>query len=109
QATFKAMREALSQLQPAARYALVDGNLLPPDLPCPGQAVIKGDDRHACISAASILAKVSRDRYMMSMHEKYPLYGFAQHKGYAVKAHMQALADHGPCPIHRLSFKPCAN
>lgn len=109
QATMKGMRQALENLSPAAEYALVDGNRLPDELPCPARAIIGGDHLHAAISAASILAKVARDRYMAELDERYPGYGFARHKGYGVATHLAALARLGPCPEHRRSFAPVRN
>lgn len=106
QATMQGMRRSVVNLVPAAEYALVDGNRLPDGLPCPALAVIGGDHLHAAISAASILAKVTRDRYMIELDARYPDYGFARHKGYGVAAHMEALARLGPCPEHRRSFAP---
>lgn len=106
QATLFGMRRALEQLAPAAPYALIDGNRLPQGLPCPARAVIGGDHLHASISAASILAKVTRDRYMVELDVRHPGYGFARHKGYGVAAHLEALARLGPCPEHRRSFAP---
>lgn len=106
QATMLGMRQAVGGLVPTAEYALVDGNRLPEGLPCPARAVIGGDHLHAAISAASILAKVTRDRYMVELDTRYPGYGFAQHKGYGVAAHLQALERLGPCPEHRRSFAP---
>jgi ribonuclease HII len=87
-------------------YALVDGNRVPTEMPCPADAIVKGDSREYCIAAASILAKVTRDRIMHQYHESYPVYNFAQHKGYPTTAHVQAIRTHGPSPIHRLSFAP---
>lgn len=106
QATMQGMRRAVEGLAPAAGYALVDGNRLPEKLPCPARAVIGGDHLHAAISAASILAKVTRDRYMVELDARYPGYGFAKHKGYGVAAHIEALERLGPCPEHRRSFAP---
>lgn len=104
EATFLAMNRAVEQLSPAADFALIDGNRAPKHLPIPCQTVIKGDALSCSIAAASILAKVTRDRYMLEMNEKYPAYGFAAHKGYGTKAHREAIRTYGPCPIHRLSF-----
>lgn len=104
-ATHLAMRRAIDALTPAAEYLLVDGNKLPGHL-LPGQAVVKGDARHAAIAAASILAKVSRDAQMIALDECYPEYGFARHKGYPTKEHLTALAAHGPLAEHRRSFAP---
>lgn len=103
QATFLAMRRAVEGLHPAAEYALIDGNRMPP-LPIPGEPIIKGDSLSASISAASILAKVSRDRYMVEIDRLYPQYQFAKHKGYGTKLHVELLKKYGPCPIHRKSF-----
>ncbi|PKG48847.1 MULTISPECIES: ribonuclease HII [Halomonadaceae] len=104
-ATHLAMRRAIDALAPAAEYLLVDGNKLPGHL-LPGQAVVKGDARHAAIAAASILAKVARDAQMVALDECYPEYGFARHKGYPTKEHLTALAAHGPLAEHRRSFAP---
>ena len=103
QATFLAMRRALAGLTAAPDFALVDGNR-DPLLGIPTRCEVKGDGRYACIAAASILAKVSRDRLMDEMDALYPQYGFLRHKGYPTKAHYEALAKYGPCPIHRRSF-----
>lgn len=104
EATFLAMNRAVAQLSPAADFALIDGNRSPKGLPVPCQTVIKGDALSCSIAAASVLAKVTRDRYMLEMDEKYPAYGFAGHKGYGTRAHRDAIQAYGPCPIHRLSF-----
>ena len=103
QATFLAMRRALDGLPAKPDFALVDGNR-DPGLGIPTRCEVKGDGRYACIAAASILAKVSRDRLMVEMDRLYPQYGFLQHKGYPTQAHYEALARFGPCPIHRRSF-----
>ena len=103
QATYLAMRRAVEQLSVPADYALVDGNRMPP-LAIPGETVVKGDAKSACIAAASILAKVSRDRVMLLMDPVYPQYQFAKHKGYGTKVHREALLTYGPCPIHRKTF-----
>jgi ribonuclease HII len=87
-------------------YALVDGNRLPKDLPCEGEAIVKGDSKEYSIAAASILAKVSRDRLMHAYHELYPDYNLSQHKGYPTKDHMTAVFKFGACPIHRRTFAP---
>ncbi len=105
-ASMLAMKQAVDGLQQVPDHAFIDGNRCPPDLHCPATAIIKGDARVAEISAASILAKVERDAQMQRLHEQYPQYGFDQHKGYPTKAHFAALAEHGPCPEHRRSFKP---
>lgn len=106
QATMAGMRRAVEGLAPAADLALVDGNKLPPGLPCPGRAIVGGDGLEPAIGAASILAKVARDRYMLELHRRFPGYGFDRHKGYPVPAHLQALRRLGPCPAHRRSFAP---
>jgi len=105
QASLLAMRRAVLALQPQPEFALIDGNRCP-TLPCPAEAIIKGDARVAAISAASILAKVSRDQEMLELDRQYPGYGFASHKGYPTKAHIGALAALGVTPIHRRSFGP---
>lgn len=104
QATYLAMTRACKALSPAADYALVDGNRMPPNLPVPGETVVKGDALSASIAAASILAKVSRDRLMLQLDSLYPEYQFAKHKGYGTKLHRERLLQYGPCPIHRRSF-----
>ncbi len=105
QASLLAMQRAVQALQPAAEYALVDGNCCPA-LPCPAQALVKGDSRVAAISAASIMAKVTRDREMLELDLLYPGYGLAQHKGYPSKLHMEALQRLGVLPVHRRSYAP---
>lgn len=105
QASLLAMRRAVLGLAPAAEFALIDGNRCPA-LPCPAQAIIKGDATVPAISAASILAKVTRDREMLAMDAQYPGYGFAAHKGYGTREHITALATLGVSPIHRRSFAP---
>jgi ribonuclease HII len=106
QATMAGMSRAVAGLMPAATEALIDGNKLPKDLPCPGRAIVGGDALEPAISAASILAKVSRDRLMIAMEEQHPGYGFAVHKGYPTPAHLAALERLGPCSQHRRSFAP---
>jgi ribonuclease HII len=98
-----AMRRAIESLAPAAEHLLIDGRKLR-DVPLPQQAIIKGDAKSLSIAAASILAKTARDARMRAFDDLYPGYGFAQHKGYPVKAHFRALHRLGPCPIHRRSF-----
>ena len=105
-ASLWAMGRALAGLPCRADYVLVDGRDLPPDLPCPGEAIIGGDGLSASIAAASIVAKVTRDRLMEAMGRAYPDYGFERHKGYGTKLHLAALDRHGPCPHHRQSFAP---
>ena len=102
-ATFLAMNRAISQLFPQPELALIDGNRNT-GISFPSRCIVKGDSRCADIAAASILAKVSRDHYMLEMAEKFPEYGFERHKGYGTKAHYDAIREYGPCPIHRPSF-----
>ncbi len=104
QATFLAMRRAVEGLTVRADLLLIDGNQTPPGLSIPVRTIVKGDGRSAAVAAASILAKVTRDRYMMEQDRLYPGYGFAQHKGYGTKAHYEALREQGLTPIHRRSF-----
>ena len=103
QATFLAMRRACDGLSVPPDYALVDGNRMPP-LEVAAETVVKGDACSASIAAASILAKVSRDRLMVELDQLYPIYQFAKHKGYGTKLHTELLRQYGPCPIHRRSF-----
>ena len=105
QASLLAMKRAVEALPVPAKHALVDGNRCP-DLPCTSQAIVKGDLTEPCISAASIIAKVTRDREMQVLDEQYPGYGLAKHKGYPTKVHMEALKELGPTEIHRKSFGP---
>ncbi len=105
QATHRAMNAALAQLSPPAAHALVDG-LRVPTLAIPQTAIVKGDQKSFSIAAASILAKVTRDRLMREHDARWPEYAFAKHKGYGTAAHLAALEVHGPCPIHRQSFAP---
>lgn len=102
-ARLKAMDLAIQSLEPQADFALIDGNR-DAGIRAPHATVVKGDSLSANIAAASILAKVSRDRYMLEMDRLYPEYGFARHKGYPTKAHYEALRKFGPCPIHRRTF-----
>lgn len=104
QATFLAMRRAVEGLPLLPELVLIDGDKLPGALTVPSKAVVKGDSLSASIAAASILAKVSRDRVMQQADALYPMYGFAKHKGYGTKQHVEALRAFGPCPIHRRSF-----
>ncbi|WP_052101200.1 ribonuclease HII [Novilysobacter arseniciresistens] len=106
QATMLGMRLALEGVRAVAELARIDGNALPRGLPCPAEAWIGGDARDRAIMAASILAKVTRDRTMAALHQQFPQYGFDGHKGYSTPAHLAALAAHGPCPQHRRSFAP---
>ncbi|MDO5090409.1 MAG: ribonuclease HII [Cardiobacteriaceae bacterium] len=104
-ATLQAMRDAVRALGVVPESALVDGKFLP-ELPCPGRAIVGGDAQEACIAAASIIAKVVRDRQMLEADALYPQYGFARHKGYGSAAHREALRAHGACPLHRRSYAP---
>ncbi len=104
-ATMLAMRRAVEGLRLKPGKVLVDGNRLPP-LKVPAEAIVKGDAKVAAISAASILAKVHRDRLCLDLHARYPQYGFATHKGYPTADHLAALQQHGACPEHRRSFGP---
>lgn len=101
------MRRAVLGLRLKPTLALVDGNRLP-QLDMPAEAIVKGDAKVAAISAASILAKVTRDRWCADLHAQYPQYGFAGHKGYGTAEHLAALQAHGACPQHRRSFAPVA-
>lgn len=104
QATFLAMRRAVEQLRQPPELALVDGNREPDFGAIPVRTIVKGDSLSANIAAASILAKVTRDRFMEEQDALYPQYGFALHKGYGTQAHYAALREYGACPIHRRSF-----
>jgi ribonuclease HII len=108
QASLRAMQRAVANLRLAPGQVLVDGKQCPSGLICPCQAIIKGDATVPAISAASILAKVARDAELRDLHERYPAYGFARHKGYPTAAHREALRRFGPCPEHRRSFAPVA-
>lgn len=99
----RAMRQAVGRLDPCPSYVLTDGFPVP-GLPAPTLAVWKGDRVAACVAAASVIAKVTRDNMMRALHERYPAYDFAQHKGYSTPEHSAALARHGPCPEHRFSY-----
>jgi ribonuclease HII len=99
----RAMRQAIGRLDPCPSYALTDGFPVA-GMPVPTLAVWKGDRVAACVAAASVVAKVTRDRIMASLDERYPSYGFAVHKGYVVPEHRAALRQHGPCPEHRFSY-----
>ncbi len=105
QATIIAMERALESLSPRPDYLLLDAITLP-RVPLPQKPLIKGDCRSHSIAAASILAKVTRDRLMLELHERYPQYNFRKHKGYGTKEHLTLLEQHGPCEAHRRSFKP---
>ena len=103
-ATMDGMAQAVAGLDPRPDYALIDGNRCPPDLVCPSQSVVKGDATSASIAAASILAKVSRDRYMEELDKQYPQYQLAKHKGYPTKLHYELIAQYGIQPFYRRSF-----
>lgn len=105
-ASLAGMSRALSALPGMPALALIDGNIVPDDVPCPARAIIGGDASVAAISAASILAKTERDRLLVELDRTYPQYGFAQHKGYPTATHLAALERHGPCRHHRMSFAP---
>lgn len=102
-ANIEGMRRAVARLDVAAGYVLTDGFAVP-GMPVPNVPVVKGDRVAACVAAASVLAKVSRDRHMCELHEHYPQYGFAAHKGYSTRGHAAALERHGPCGVHRYSY-----
>lgn len=106
QASLLAMRRAVEQLTIQPEHVLVDGNKIPQGLSMSCEAIVGGDALHAEISAASILAKVTRDHQMIEMDRKYPQFGFAKHKGYPTKAHFEAIAEHGVIDEHRRSFGP---
>ena len=108
QATMLAMRRAVEGLQVLPTHALIDGNRIPPGLPCSADAIVKGDAKEAGIAAASILAKTVRDAQMVLLDAHYPQYGFAQHMGYPTPVHLAALKLHGPITEHRRSFGPVA-
>lgn len=102
-AALLAMNRAIAQLDPAPELALIDGNTIR-SIEVPARSIVGGDGKVACIAAASILAKVTRDRYMRKLAEQYPQYGFEQHKGYGTKAHQAAILEYGPTPEHRPFF-----
>ena len=106
QATMEGMRRAVAALNPAPNIALIDGNKVPPGLICQARAIVKGDQLEACISAASILAKTTRDALMLEHAKTHPGYGFDIHKGYPTPAHLAALKALGACTIHRRSYAP---
>jgi ribonuclease HII len=105
QATHRAMNNALAKLNPLPPHALVDGHPVK-TLRVPQTAIVKGDARSYSIAAASVLAKVTRDRLMLGFHAQFPEYGFAEHKGYGTAKHLAAIEKHGACPIHRKTFAP---
>lgn len=106
QATFLAMRRAAEALPRRPAYALIDGNKIPPNLMCNAEAIVKGDGRSVSIAAASIVAKVTRDRIMVTLAQQFPGYGWERNAGYGVKAHQEGLNRLGVTPHHRVSFKP---
>ncbi|WP_428239944.1 ribonuclease HII [Gynuella sp.] len=106
QATMMAMVRAVRGLKKIPEFALIDGNKIPSSLPCDAKAIVKGDGRVQAISAASILAKVTRDRELVELDQQYPEYGFARHKGYPTKEHLTALSRYGITPVHRTSYAP---
>jgi ribonuclease HII len=106
QATFLAMKKAIGEIKQKPDYILIDGKFGIPNSSYQQKAIIKGDSKIFSIMAASIIAKVTRDRLMQKFHEQYPEYGFDQHKGYGTKLHFEMLKKYGPCPIHRRSFGP---
>ena len=103
-ATYIAMNRAIDGLEPKADFALIDGNKIPVGIKIPAASIVKGDAKSMSIAAASILAKVSRDRLLMEYDKKYPEYQFAKHKGYGTKLHTDLIKEYGPSEIHRLSF-----
>lgn len=106
QATFLAMKKALEQLTVKTNLVLIDGNHTIPNLKITQQAIVSGDAKSACIACASIIAKVTRDNMMLEYAKQYPQYNFEKHKGYGTKAHLEAIKQYGPCPIHRMTFAP---
>jgi ribonuclease HII len=109
EATKLAMKKAIEALEYEADYLLLDGNFILEDISINQKAIIRGDERIISCAAASIIAKVTRDRLMERYHKKFPLYGFDRHKGYGTKRHFEEIQKHGPCKIHRLSFAPFVN
>lgn len=103
-ATYIAMNRAIDGLKLNAGFALIDGNRVPEGIKIPCETIVKGDSKSQSIAAASILAKVSRDRLLLEYDKKYPEYNFKKHKGYGTKEHTEAILKYGPCPIHRMSF-----
>ena len=104
EAAYKAFADSLTALPEMPQIALIDGNRAK-NIPTEFETIVKGDGHSQSIAAASILAKVARDRYIVELDSVYPQYGFAKHKGYPTKDHLEAVAEYGPCPIHRLTFK----
>ncbi|MDD2325422.1 MAG: ribonuclease HII [Alphaproteobacteria bacterium] len=108
QASLLAMTRAVRSLSCTPSHALIDGNKIPKDLPCPATSIVQGDSKSLSIAVASIIAKVTRDRMMVALHETYPAYGWNKNAGYGTSVHMSALRDHGPTIWHRRSFAPVA-
>lgn len=106
QAAFLAMKKAVGAIKKKPDFIVLDGGYEIPNFSLIQKAIIRGDEKIFSIAAASIVAKVTRDNIMLEMHKKYPSYGFNQHKGYGTKLHLDRLAEHGPCPLHRFSFRP---
>ena len=107
QASLKAMETAVSKLPARPDFVLIDGNRIPKQMdPSTTESIVKGDGKSLVIAAASVIAKVVRDRMMLEMHKEYPQYGFDKHKGYGVPQHLEAIKRHGPCPYHRRTFAP---
>ena len=104
EATYIAMNRAIEGLSTAADFALIDGNRIPRDIKISCETVVKGDAKSMSIAAASVLAKVSRDRLMLEIDREYPEYNFKKHKGYGTAEHVAAIKEYGPCPVHRMSF-----
>ena len=109
EASIIAMERALAAITPAPDHLLIDGNFTLPRIPLPQRPIIKGDSLSHSIAAASILAKVTRDRLMCELHERFPRYNFHKHKGYGTKEHIELIRLHGPCDAHRRSFQPVAS
>ena len=109
EASIIAMERALDAITPAPDHLLIDGNFTLPRIPIPQRPIIKGDCLSHSIAAASILAKVTRDRLMRELHEQYPQYNFRKHKGYGTEEHIELIRLHGPCDAHRKSFQPVAD
>jgi ribonuclease HII len=108
-AAMEAMSRAIEALTESPSRVLIDGNRLPKRLSVPGEAIIGGDAKVRCISAASVLAKTARDRYMREVASEFPQYGFERHFGYPTPEHISALEEFGPCPLHRRSFRRCSD
>lgn len=109
QASLKAMRLSLEAMESAPAHALVDGNKIPASMPCPASAIVKGDSKSISIAAASIVAKVTRDRMMAKLHAEHPHYGWERNAGYPTKEHLEGIDAHGITPHHRKSFAPVRN